>query len=237
LQGFQEGELAMRTDFILRAVGLLALSAGPASAQAARSEAPRPSKPAEAIPADAPLYARQGTWLGVGFGAGSTSLHCQICDNSELGSRGTSGYVRVGTTVNGRLLVGAELNGWMRSNEAGNQRVLTLSGNGYWYPNPRHGYYFKGGFGLSRYKQWTTRGDNNEETNGVSTGGLTASLGTGYEVRVNPRMSFVPFVNLLGTARGTLFTESSDPTHFERNRLPNRANVLFLQLGMGVTWH
>ncbi len=221
---------------ILLSIGLLSVSGASLSAQAARSASPGPAKPADVIPADAPMYGRQGTWFGVGFGAGSTSLHCQICDNAEVGSRGTSGYLRVGTTVNGRLLVGAEVNGWMRSDESGNQRVVTVSGNGYWYPNPRHGYYVKGGFGLSRYKQWSTN-DNNDVTNGLSTGGLTGSVGLGYEMRVNPRMSFVPFVNLLGTARGGLSTESDDGTHFERNRLPNRANVLFLQLGMGITWH
>jgi hypothetical protein len=218
------------------AVAWLAGGSAGVQAQTARTETPLPERSVEAIPADAPMYARQGTWFGVGFGAGSASLHCQICDNDEIGSRGTSGYVRVGTTINGRLLVGAEMNGWMRSDEAGNQRVVTLSGNGYWYPNPRHGYYFKGGFGISRYKQWTTN-DDNESTNGLSTGGFTGQVGMGYEMRVNPRMSFVPFINLIGTARGTLSTESNDGTHYERNKLPNKANVLFLQLGMGITWH
>jgi hypothetical protein len=205
--------------------------------QASRTAAPSPPKPATVIPADAPMYTRQGTWVGFGLGAGSTSLHCQICDSEEAGTRGTSGYLRVGTTVNGRFLVGAELNGWMRSAEVGNQRVVALTGNGYWYPNPRHGYYFKGGFGISRYKQWSTDDNNEEVRTGVSTGGLTGQVGAGYEVRVNPRMSFVPFFNLVGTARGALYTERSDDTSFERNRLPNRANVLFLQLGMGLTWH
>lgn len=226
----------MRVRHLVAALGvaLVPVSLG---AQAARTTAPPPPKPADAIPADAPMYARQGTWFGVGLGAGSTSLHCQICDNAEVGSRGTSGYLRVGTTINGRFLVGAELNGWMRSAEAGNQRVLALTGDGYWYPNPRHGYYFKGGFGFSRYKQWNTDDNNAEVKTGIATGGFTGQVGAGYEVRVNPRMSFVPFVNLIGTARGALYTERSDDTSFERNRLPNRANVLFLQLGMGLTWH
>ncbi|MBM4187874.1 MAG: autotransporter outer membrane beta-barrel domain-containing protein [Gemmatimonadetes bacterium] len=219
------------------AVVVLAVLPAAAGAQAARQATSPPPKPTAAIPADAPMYARQGTWFGVGLGAGSTSLHCQICDSEDAGTRGTSGYIRVGTTVNGRFLVGAELNGWMRSAEAGSQRVLALTGDGYWYPNPRHGYYFKGGFGYSRYKQWSTDDNNNEIKTGIATGGLTGQVGAGYEVRVNPRMSFVPFVNLIGTARGALFTERSDDTSFERNRLPNRANVLFLQLGMGLTWH
>jgi hypothetical protein len=143
----------------------------------------------------------------------------------------------VGTTINGRFLVGAELNGWMRSAESGHQRELALTGNGYWYPNPRHGYYLKGGFGISRYKQWSKDDNNAEVTNGLSTNGLAANVGVGYEVRVNPKMSFVPFFNLIGTAKGGLATEQDDGTHFERNTLPNRANVIFIQLGMGLTWH
>lgn len=225
-----------RTTLVL--VTGLAIAGSPrVAAQAPKAAVQVAPKPAKAIPADAPIYGRQGTWFGFGLGAGSTTLHCQICDNSEAGNRGTSGYVRAGTTINGRLLLGAEINGWMRSDEAGHQRVLTLTGDGYWYPNPRHGYYFKGGFGISRYKQWATDDNNQDITTGLSTGGLTGQVGAGYEVRVNPKMSFVPFVNLIGTARGTLSTEANDGTHFERNRLPNKANVLFLQLGMGLTWH
>jgi hypothetical protein len=143
----------------------------------------------------------------------------------------------VGTTVNGRLLVGAEVNGWMRSDQEGNQRVVALTANGYWYPNPRHGYYFKGGFGLSQYKQWSSPENDPDVSTGISTGGFTGQVGAGYEVRLNPRMSFVPYVNVVGTAQGSLSTERDDGTSYERNKLPNRANVLLLQLGIGFTWH
>lgn len=227
----------MRSSFLVAAMTLSAVGSVVVG-QGAKSAATPPPKPVDAIPADAPMFARQGTWFGAGLGAGSTSLHCQICNNDEAGgTRGTSGYVRVGTTINGRFLLGAELNGWMRSAESGRQRVVSLTGNGYWYPNPRHGYYFKGGLGVSRYKSSVTDQNNQEVSTGIATGGLTGQVGAGYEVRVNPKMSFVPFLNVIGTARGTLFTERTDDTSFERNRLPNRANVLFLQLGMGLTWH
>lgn len=215
----------------------LFVGAGPVLGQTARAAVPPPpAKTATPVPADAPVFARQGLWFGAGLGAGSTSIHCQICEGT-LGSRGTAGYARMGTTINGRLLVGAELNGWLRGSEEGNQRVVSLTGNGYWYPNPRHGYYFKGGFGLARYKQWATDRNNDQVSTGISTGGLTGQVGAGYEMRVNPRMSFVPYLNLVGTAQGALSTERNDGTHFERNKLPNRANVLMLQLGLGVTWH
>ena len=223
---------------VIASLGVALLVGGsPVFGQSAKAAVqPVSPKSATPVPADAPMFGRQGLWFSAGLGAGSTRIHCQICEG-ELGSRGTAGYARMGTTVNGRLLVGAELNGWQRGSEAGNQRVLALTGNGYWYPNPRHGYYFKGGLGLARYKQWATDKNNDKLSTGIATGGLTAQVGTGYEVRVNPRMSFVPYLNLVGTAQGTLATERNDGTHFERNKLPNRANVLMLQLGLGVTWH
>ncbi len=209
------------------------IGARPSFGQTARTAVPAPApKAAKAGPADAPVFGRQGLW----FSAESTSIHCAICAG-DLGSRGTAGYARMDTTLNGRLLVGAELNGWLRGSEDGNQRVLALTGNGYWYPNPRRGYYLKGGFGLASYKQWQTDRNTSDVSTGISTGGLTGQIGTGYEMRVNPRMSFVPYLNLVATAQGALASERSDATHFERNTLPNRANVLMLELGLGVTWH
>lgn len=222
-----------------RSAVLAALLAGLPSltvAQTARSaRAPVPKAEAP-VPADAPVYSRQGTWFGVGLGAGAATLSCAICEG-EQGHRGTAGYLRAGTTINGRLLVGGEVNGWQRSDETGSQRILSLTANGYWYPNPRHGYYFKGGFGLSRYKQWSQDGNNDALTTGLAAGGFTGQVGAGYEIRVNPKTSFVPFLNLVATAQNALSTERDDGTSYQRNKLPNRANVLLLQLGLGVTWH
>ena len=212
----------------------LALASSRVAAQTARATEAAPVNVNRPAPADAAGGSRQGLWLSVGLGAGAASLHCQICEGEQQ-TRGTSGYLRAGTTINARLLLGAEVNGWMRSDQTGNQRVVALTGNAYFYPNPVRPWYFKGGFGVTRYRQ---RSDDDEgESNGISTGGFTGQVGTGYEFRVNPRMSFVPYVNLIGTAKGALFTESESDTSFERNELPTRANVLLLQLGIGVTWH
>jgi hypothetical protein len=208
----------------------IATSLAGQSARAATPAADAPADPAALAPAAA---LRQGMWLSVGLGAGAASLHCRIC-TGEQQTRGTTGYLRVGTTINPRFLVGAELNGWTRSGQEGTQRVLALTGNAYWYPNPRHAYYLKGGFGLSSYRQAAREED---VTTSLNSGGFTGQAGVGYEVRVNPRMSVVPFFNLIGSARGRLVTETDDGTHLERDRLPTRANLLLLQLGLGVTWH
>ena len=211
-------------------------SADAAAAQSAKAAAPKPPRSEAPVPADAPVFSRQGSWFGAGLGAGAATLECRICEG-EQGSRGTAGYLRVGTTVSPTLLLGAEVNGWTRSDETGHQRILALTGNGYWYPNPRHGYYLKGGFGFSNYRQWSQDDNNDEVTTGITGGGFTGQVGAGYEVRVNPRMSFVPYLNLVGSAKGTLSTERNDGTSYQRNKLPNGANVLLLQLGVGVTWH
>ena len=205
-------------------------------AQTARSADPPVERKTSTVPADAPVYARQGMWFGFGLGAGAASLHCSICGGDQQ-TRGTSGYLRVGTTVTTKLLVGAEVNGWMRAGGgADNQRVVALTGNGYWYPNPRHGYYLKTGFGITRYRQWSKE-ENSDVTTGLSTNGLGGQVGAGYEVRVNPKMSFLPYINLVGTANGSMSTVRDDGTRYERNKLSTGAHVLLVQIGVGVTWH
>ncbi len=214
-------------------LALIGLGLGVAStalAQTARSESHPPA--GTAVPAS-PASARQGMWVSAGVGAGDANLHCRICAG-EQPTRGTSGYLRVGTTVSPSFLVGAEANGWMRSDQDGRQRVLALTGNAYWYPNPRHGYYLKGGFGISRYR-YSER--ENDVTTALTSAGLAGQVGAGYEVRVNPRTSVVPYVNLIGSARGRLATERDDGTHFDRDRLSTGAHLLFVQIGLGVTWH
>lgn len=216
-------------------LGLVAtLAAGPAAAQDAPAAEITPVETGAPAPAGSPAAARQGMWFGAGLGAGSASLHCRICDG-ELGTRGTSGYLRVGTTLNASFLVGAELGGWRRSEANGQQRVLALTSNAYWYPDLRHGYYLKGGFGWSHYRQSAT-GDN-DVTTAVTAGAFTGQVGLGYEIRINPRTSIAPYLNLIGSSRGRIATEQDDGTHFERNRLDVRANLILLQVGLGVTWH
>lgn len=188
------------------------------------------------LPADGPVTARQGTWISVGLGAGLSTLHCRICEG-EQGTRGLSGYLRGGITLNPKLLVGAELDAWTRNDETGDQRVWSLAANGYWYPDPRHGYYLKAGLGYSRYKRWAPENQNSTVEVGLLGGGLSAHLGAGYEVRLNPTMSIVPFVNASASSQGTLFTTRDNGTQYQRNKLANGANVLLVQAGVGLTWH
>lgn len=188
------------------------------------------------VPPDSPAAARQGSWFGFGLGAGAASLHCQICQGDQR-TQGTTGYIRAGITLSPTFLVGAEINAWYRTGSAGVQRVAALTGNAYWYPNVRHGYYFKFGFGLTNYRQSQDDPNNRDETDRLIASGFTTHVGTGYEVRVNPRMSIVPYLNLMASAGSTLSAETDDGTRLQRNRLAKDVNVLLVQIGIGLTWH
>jgi hypothetical protein len=172
--------------------------------------------------------ARQGFWIGAGLGTGAGSMHCAICEHER--EQGASAYLRAGTTVNRKLLLGAEASGWQRTADAGKRRLLTLTGGFWWYPNERHGYYLHGGAGLSRWRA-------SQDNDAVTSQAMALVVGVGYEVRVNPQLSIVPYLNALGTSSGSLWLENKDAVSFERRKLPSGGHALLFQLGLGITRH
>ncbi|NOT07713.1 MAG: hypothetical protein HOP28_05825 [Gemmatimonadales bacterium] len=176
-----------------------------------------------------PADGRRGFWLGAGIGPGNGSLHCGICNDER--DRGTAGYIRLGTTLNRKLLVGVEGGAWQREGEEGKRRLLSLTAGGWWYPNERHGYFVRFGAGLTRWRAW----DGGEDA--VTSAAIGLIAGVGYEVRLNPALSIVPYVNALGTSSGALWLESRDDVSFERRRLPAGGHALLIQIGVGITRH
>ncbi len=203
-------------------------AAGPLQAQPAARSAPG-AVPAPPVAAGLPADARRGIWYGGGLGAGAGSLRCGICADEADG--GTAGYLRVGATLTRALLLGVEGTGWQRSAGEGRRRLLALTGGAWWYPSERHGYYVRGGVGIARWRAWS-------EEEAVVTEALALTLGAGYEVRVNPSLSIVPFVAATGSADGALWLEERDGNvAFQRTRLPAGGHTLLVQIGIGLTRH
>lgn len=218
----------MRTVHGLVGLGALLAAATPLAAQGGvlrAGDAARTTATVSKGPADS----RQGFWMGAGLGTGAGSMHCGICAHER--EQGTSAYVRVGTTLNRKLLIGVEGAGWQRTGDAGKRRLLTLTGGGWWYPNVRHGYYLRFGAGLSK---WRASGVDNDA---VVSQAMALVLGVGYEVRVNPNLSIVPYLNALGSSSGALWLETRDAVSFERRKLPSGGHALLFQLGLGFTRH
>lgn len=216
----------MRTVPGLVGLGILMAAAGSSEAQggALRAGAATRNPSVASMPSDS----RKGFWAGAGLGTGAGSMHCSICEHER--EQGTSAYVRAGTTVNRRLLLGVQGSGWQRTGEAGKRRLLSLTGGAWWYPNPRHGYYLHGGAGLSRWRA-------SEANDAVTSQAVALVVGVGYEVRINPKLSVVPYLNALGSSKGSLWLENKDEVSFERRKLPSGGHALLFQIGLGITRH
>jgi hypothetical protein len=217
----------MRTVYGLVGAGILAVTAGSVQAQGGAlraATAARSASTATPMPADA----RQGFWVGAGLGTGAGSMHCGICEHER--EQGTSAYLRAGTTVNRKLLLGVQGSGWQRTGDAGKRRLVSLTGGAWWYPNERHGYYLHWGAGISRWRA-------SQEQDAVTSQAVALTLGVGYEVRVNPRLSIVPYLNALGSSSGSLWLENKDDVSFERRKLPTGGHALLFQIGLGITRH
>jgi hypothetical protein len=56
-------------------------------------------------------------------------------------------------------------------------------------------------------------------------------------MRVNPRISLVPFINLLISAKGDLLREDTRNGGFTASRVADDLSQLALQVGFGITRH
>ena len=171
---------------------------------------------------------RKGFWFGAGLGTGAGSMHCGICEHER--EQGSTGYLRFGTTLNRKLLVGLEGSAWQRTGDAGRRRLVSLTGGAWWYPNPRHGYYLRWGAGVSRWRA-------SQEAQAVTSQALALIVGAGYEVRLNPVLSIVPYINALGSSKGSLWLEERSDVSFERRKLPSGGHAVLFQVGVGITRH
>jgi len=165
--------------------------------------------------------ARQGLWWSVGPGYGWAYVSCDICDSYR--DRGLSATGRVGGTLSRSVLLGAELNGWTRSEEEVDEYLGIIGVATYWYPNPRGGFHLKGGLSYVAY-----RIDDGEDA--ITSTGFGPQLGLGYDFRVARRFSIQPYVS----AVLTLPTATID---FNGNRQADGGRLSLIHAGLALHWH
>lgn len=185
----------MRNRFAILALSALTVGAVPAGAQGvAESGGARP-------------HTREGFWIGFGLGAGS--LGCADCGDRETAF---SGNFKLGGTINPHFLLGAETNGWYKSEDVVTLTYGNLSAVAYYYPSVTSGFYLKGGLGVANLRAEADGFGSDSET------GSGAVLGLGYDARVSRNFSLTPYVNVMG------------------GRF-NDGNLNVVQFGLGFTWH
>jgi hypothetical protein len=192
----------MRTTLSgLAVAGVLAIGAGDLSAQ-------RPQT-------------REGFWISFGLGYGSAAIACDGCPELETLSSFTS-YVRLGGTLNDRVLLGGDLVAWTKTRNGVTATLGGMMATLLFYPAPASGFFVRGGAGFALY----------DESNGGSIGGVGGGVlaGVGYDIRLGRNISLTAFADALYGAVGDLTTNGGSVTE-------TGFTQTLLHAGLGVTFH
>ena len=176
--------------------------------------------------AAAPLVGQQpasrpALWLSAGVGLGWARVTCRICDTNR--GHALSGYAEAGGRISRRVLVGGEVQGWLKNGSPENpadELLLAYSGVIYWYPSARYPYYLKGGFGLVTYRL-------DVGTDRMTASALGPQIGIGWEVRAVSHFSLVPYVNVLVASTGA-------ELKFNGTEVLGNSSLALIQFGIGV---
>lgn len=129
------------------------------------------------------LDVRQGFWISFGFGGGWD------LDREEAGG---AGYIRLGGTVDQRLLVGGEVLGVFREESGADVSVGNVTFSVLYYPSG--GFFVKGGLGFASREVSVSQGD---VTVSTSSEGFGLTLGGGYDIRLARNFFLTPGVDVM----------------------------------------
>ena len=128
--------------------------------------------------------ARQGFWIGFGFGYGSAHATCSGCGSASEG--GATGFLKLGGTLSPKVLLGGAVNAWSKSSGGATETLGNVTASVFYYPAPASGFFLTGGLGFSDY---------NLNPSGFATTSSTGwgfTAGAGYDIRVGRMISLTP---------------------------------------------
>lgn len=131
---------------------------------------------------------RHGFWFNGGLGLGSAG--CDGCGGRESALTIALG---AGGTLSSKLLLGASIDGWSKSEGGATITVATLLARLRFYPSATGGFFLTAGLGLGSARAEAPGFGSNTET------GTGALLGLGYDLRVGNTVSLTPFWNGFAT--------------------------------------
>ncbi len=161
---------------------------------------------------------REGFWIGFGFGYGSSHLSCgsgcAFADSAKGG--GATGFIKLGGTVSPQLLLGGEVNAWVKDVGGATESVGNVSFAAYYYPAAASGFFLKGGVGYASYRL--------SDGGSVDGRGFGLLAGLGYDVRVGRNISITPVGNFYFGSDGDV------------DIIPSVKHTVF-DFGVGITFH
>jgi len=167
---------------------------------------------------------RQGFWIGFGGGYGSANASCDECEGGDR-EGSYSGHFKLGGTLNPRVLLGVEGNGWMKEQDDVTLTLGSFTGTVTFYPQASGGFFLKGGVGLS-YVDTDFQAGSLSVT--ISKTGWGVLAGAGYDIRVGRNISITPCVNYHYGAPGDLSFEGDTLTNWTQN---------VVSFEIGITFH
>lgn len=178
-----------------------------------------------ALAADRP-QTRKGFWVGLGVGYGSADVSCDDCESGDREGSG-AGFLKLGGTLNERVLLGGEVNLWTKEQEGLTVNLYNVSATVTFYPKPSGGFFIKGGAGLSFVDTELREGNTVISVDLGS--GFGALAGAGYDIRVARNISLTPAFNFYYGRPGNLkFGSETIATNWKQN---------VFDVSLGITFH
>ena len=150
---------------------------------------------------------REGFFIGFGAGVGSLGV-----DQESDRESSAAGYLKVGTALNEKVLLGAEFSGWVKEEGGVNLTVSFATASAYLYPNPENGFFVKGGLGIATIDVGLGG------FGSVRQNGRAATVGAGYDIGLGARFGLTPYIDY----------------HYGSF---NDGNANLLKAGIGFNWY
>lgn len=173
------------------------------------------------VKADGTPVRRQGFWFGLGAAAGSVGMECSGCPSDR--ENGGSGSIRFGGTLSPHWLLGAEIDGWARSESGVDMVLANVALVASWYPSRTGGFFLKFGLGGLAYSK--DDGSAKRETAGGS-----AIIGIGFDIPIGRTVSLTPFLNSMASSSSKLKINGTEIPLIDIN--PN-----LVQFGLALSFH
>jgi hypothetical protein len=143
-----------------------------------------------------------------------------------------TGFLKLGGTLNPRVLAGVEGNVWSKKEEGVSNLLGNLTATATFYPFVSSGLFVKGGVGLSYASRETRTGTRLhlpvDATIKFSSVGAGVLAGLGYDLRVAQNISITPTVTYYYGATGTVEVEGV--------AVPGTSHNV-LDFALGLTFH
>ena len=175
------------------------------------------------LPAPAAAQAGSGVRLIVNLagGPGSARFQCATCLTQK--EQGSVGNIRIGRPIRSDLVVGLDVNGWAKKQDAVTISVGAADLFAQYFPGfPRFGFYVLGGFGGGTIREDQQVVEQGQKFTVTADGsGLGYHAGAGYLFQIAPHVAANAWATYFGTSRVELL---GDPF-----------NARIFALGLGLT--